>query len=43
MPPFDITSRLLQGAAWLEGALGNPVPSMLLKSGSFPPPAEEGS
>lgn len=30
--------RLLEGAAWLESALGKPVPSRLLKSGGFPPP-----
>ncbi|HEX7038309.1 MAG TPA: hydroxymethylglutaryl-CoA lyase [Pseudomonadales bacterium] len=29
--------RLLEGAAWLETALGKPVPSRLLKSGGFPP------
>ena len=29
---------LLEGAAWLEQALGKPVPSMLLKAGVFPPP-----
>ena len=30
---------LIEAAAWLEGELGKPVPSMLLKAGGFPNPA----
>lgn len=32
--------RLLEGAAWLQDALGKPLPSMLLKAGGFPPQGE---
>ena len=40
IPKADLDALLATGE-WLQGTLGRPIPSMLLKAGSFPKPATQ--